>query len=160
MQRFSPKRLRPVVENFPSTGYCAMNRRPQAMVRATRLTAAGRLAEATGLLQRMLRGKGPPDPQEGKQGGPAGYRAPVIDAVPEMIEVLNAETSQDVRPTTGYSNGLTGTVPSALPDWLHGLLDQVKGIGSFVGTVADAEPIGARDLVPEGGQFIARCFSN
>jgi hypothetical protein len=44
------------------------------MAEATRLTRAGRLAEATALLQRMLRGEPPPDMRVGTAGDivPAG----------------------------------------------------------------------------------------
>jgi len=38
---------------------------PNKMAEATRLTRAGRLAEATALLQRMLRGEPPPDMKVG-----------------------------------------------------------------------------------------------
>ena len=54
---------------------------PNMMLEATRLTRAGRLAEATALLQRMLRGETVPDKSSGSagevilaEGGP-----PVID---------------------------------------------------------------------------------
>jgi hypothetical protein len=41
---------------------------PNTMVEATRLTRAGRLTEATALLQRMLRGEAAPDMTFGTAG--------------------------------------------------------------------------------------------
>jgi deoxyhypusine synthase len=41
---------------------------PNKMVEATRLTGAGRLTEATALLQRMLRAERPPDMTIGTTG--------------------------------------------------------------------------------------------
>jgi pentatricopeptide repeat protein len=55
---------------------------PNKMAEATRLTRAGRLAEATALLQRMLRRELPPDMQVGIAGDivPAGGQPLIIDA--------------------------------------------------------------------------------
>ena len=49
------------LELFPSQEALDMNDfpHPDSMLEATRLTRAGRLAEATALLQRLLRGRGP-----------------------------------------------------------------------------------------------------
>src|ERR1019366_2400788 len=55
---------------------------------ATRLTRAGRLVEATVLLQRMLRGKNAPGPTFGTAGEIALTRRepPIIDAKANIIE--------------------------------------------------------------------------
>src|SRR5262245_30801917 len=51
---------------------------PNKMAEATRLTRAGRLAEATALLQRMVRGESAPDLNADVGGPPL-----VIDATPQ-----------------------------------------------------------------------------
>ncbi len=54
------------------------DRMPLEMIEATRLTRAGRPADATMLLQRLLRGEEP----EATTGQPRGDRFRVIDAAP------------------------------------------------------------------------------
>ena len=73
---------------------------PNIMLGATRLTHARRLAEATTLLQRMLRGETAPDTAFGTANeiAPSGRKPPIIDAKAETIEetdrpFLNAATS-------------------------------------------------------------------
>ena len=60
---------------------------PNMMLEATSLTRAGRLAEATTLLQRMLRGETAPDMSFSTFGEitPAGRPPPIIDAKTETI---------------------------------------------------------------------------
>jgi hypothetical protein len=60
---------------------------PNTMLEATRLTRAGRLIEATALLQRMLRGETAPDMSFGSAGDNAlaGRTPPIIDAKTETI---------------------------------------------------------------------------
>src|SRR5579883_2546559 len=99
------------------------------MLEATRLTRAGKLAEATALLQRMLRGGGagngaPPSGGDGRDA-PAGHTAPLIDAVAETIETTDPSAS---------GGAPSGPAPGAkagphLPKALRGLLDRFKGIG-------------------------------
>jgi hypothetical protein len=77
---------------------------PDKMAEATRLTRAGRLAEATALLQRMLRGEPPPDMKVGIAGDavPAGGPPLIIDAT--------AQSEEDRSPSSrvGIGSGSTG----------------------------------------------------
>src|SRR4051794_16273057 len=59
---------------------------------ATRLTQAGRLQEATALIQRLLRGEGP---------APAEPAARTIDAVAETIEVTDRPAAAAPTPEAG-----------------------------------------------------------
>jgi poly(hydroxyalkanoate) depolymerase family esterase len=119
---------------------------PNIMLEATRLTHAGRLAEATTLLQRMLRGETAPDIAFGTASeiAPTGREPPIIDAKAETRPLLNAATS-------------------AQPhfDALRASLDRSKhrfGIG-LQGLMPPAA-VPTRDIVPEGGKYIAAVYSN
>ena len=80
---------------------------PDKMVEATRLTRTGRLAEATALLQRMLRGEHRPGHDISAAAGdlaPDERKPATIDAKAETIEeterpLLNAATSPRPRMT-------------------------------------------------------------
>jgi hypothetical protein len=82
---------------------------PDVMIEATRLTHAGRLAEATTLLQRMLRGEtAPAFGSIANNIAPTGREPPIINAKTETIEqtdvaLLNAATSGRPFLSTGKS---------------------------------------------------------
>ena len=69
---------------------------PNKMAEATRLTRAGRLAEATAFLQRMLRGAPPPDMKVGIAGDivPAGGQSLIIDATAQSEETDRPPSSR------------------------------------------------------------------
>lgn len=71
---------------------------PDGMIEATRLTREGRLSEATGLIQRILRGRSAP----AEQAGPAAsaLSPSIIDLVAEKTETLEPSKASD---------GATGT---------------------------------------------------
>ena len=135
---------------------------------ATRLTRAGRLSEATALLQRVL-GSGPvPHPASGQTGdtahAPPGRGSPIIDLTPDTIELTDAEASPPARQdsgTTGASqrptSGAPGTARSHLPEALRSFLDRVgrrpsePGTGELPGRSLPPAP----DVVPHGGRFLA-----
>ena len=125
---------------------------PNMMLEATRLTRAGRLTEATALLQRMLRGETAPDMSFGIAGDVAlaGRTPPIIDAKSETID----ETD---RP-------LFGPATSARPNRfgvLRALFDRVRrrpGLG-FQGLMPRAL-VSTPDIVPAGGKFIEATYSN
>jgi poly(hydroxyalkanoate) depolymerase family esterase len=116
-----------------------MNDRLHAGMReASRLTRAGRLLDATVLLQRVL--------QSGRGPGPAAINAgvpPTIDLVPDAVEVTGAERAGPERP-----------VRARLPDVLLRSLDRVAPSGFEPGASAADIP------VPEVGKFLAKSFSN
>ncbi len=121
----------------------------QDMVReATRLTRAGRLVEATALLQRMLRGKSAPD-STSRIGRPAliGQDPLIIDAKANAIEENN---SPDLA-----------RAPSAEPRMLRELLDRIKQRRGFrLRAVTEREPLSTSDIVPDGTRFIEGTYSN
>jgi poly(hydroxyalkanoate) depolymerase family esterase len=121
------------------------------MLQATRLTQAGRLAEATTLLQCRLRGEAAPDTAFGTASeiAPTGREPRIIDAKAETID----ETG---RP-------LLNAATSAQPHFraLHGSLDRFKhrfrlGLPGLIRPAAVPTP----DIVPEGGKFIDAAYSN
>jgi poly(hydroxyalkanoate) depolymerase family esterase len=115
---------------------------------ATRLTQAGQLAEATALLQRMLRGEGAPDTTSRAPGGISlpGREPPIIDAKADEF----AETDR-AHPTQSPSAPLRRVRP---------LFDRAKD-GSWLGMrgVKRAPP-STSDIMPEGAKFIEGAYSN
>jgi poly(hydroxyalkanoate) depolymerase family esterase len=116
---------------------------------ATRLTRAGRLVEATALLQRMLRG----ETARGTTFGTAGDSAltkrepPIIDAKANIIEEMD-------RP---YSRA-TSTRLHILRDEL---LDPIKGPpGLRLRAKIKRVPPSTPEIVPEGARFIGDAYSN
>jgi poly(hydroxyalkanoate) depolymerase family esterase len=69
---------------------------PNKMFEATRLTRAGRLTEATALLQRMLRAEPPPDMTFDTAGDivPTGREPPIIDATAKSEETDRPPSSR------------------------------------------------------------------
>ena len=124
---------------------------PNVMLEATSLTRAGRLAEATTLLQRMLRGEPAPDMSFSTAGEitPAGRTPPIIDAEIETISEMD-------RPLLGAATTAKFSrlgVPRAL-------LDRVS-CRSGLGFRDLRQPvISTPDIVPAGGKFIAATYSN
>lgn len=115
---------------------------------ATRLTRAGRLVEATVLLQHMLRGESAPDAtfRIDRIALPGG-EPPTIDAKASTVE--ETESSQLARAT------------SVQPRMLRALLDRKKErTGPRLRGVIKRAPPSTRDIVPEGARFIEGTYSN
>jgi poly(hydroxyalkanoate) depolymerase family esterase len=122
-----------------------MNDRLHAGVReASRLTRAGRLIDATTLLQRVLQSGRGPDPAASNSGLP-----PTIDLVPDTVEVTAIERS---RPESA--------VRAQLPDALRGFLDRITRVGFEPSPGALAEHSAADVPESESGQFLTKSFSN
>jgi poly(hydroxyalkanoate) depolymerase family esterase len=125
---------------------------PNMMLQATRLMRAGRLTEATALLQRMLRGETTPDVSFGSTGDVAlaGRTPQIVDAEAETID--------------GTDHPLFGAAASARPSSLgalRALFDRVRrrsGL-AFEGLTAPT-PVSTPDIVPAGGKFIEATYSN
>jgi poly(hydroxyalkanoate) depolymerase family esterase len=150
-----------------------MNDRLHAgMLEATRLTRAGRLTEATTLLQRALRGRTAPDrapPPPGEAAhAPAGRASRIIELTPDTIELTHPQPSPPAGQAfgTGASNrptsGAPGTARSHLPEALRSFLDRVKRGPSELGTgkLPRRSPPHAPDVVPDGGRFLAGSYGN
>jgi poly(hydroxyalkanoate) depolymerase family esterase len=115
---------------------------------ATRLTQAGQLAEATALLQRMLRGERAPDATTRTPGRVSltGREPPTIDA-----------KANDVEKT---DRAHLARAPSSAPRRLQPLFDRAKD-GSWLGMRgAKRTPPSTPDIVPEGAKFIESAYSN
>jgi poly(hydroxyalkanoate) depolymerase family esterase len=115
---------------------------------ATRLTQAGQLAEATALLQRMLRGERAPDATTRTPGRVSltGREPPTIDA-----------KANDVEKT---DKAHLARAPSSAPRRLQPLFDRAKD-GSWLGMRgAKRTPPSTQDIVPDGAKFIERAYSD
>ncbi|MGC2076951.1 MAG: PHB depolymerase family esterase [Xanthobacteraceae bacterium] len=124
---------------------------PNMMPEATRLTRAGRLTEATALLQRMLRGETTPDVSFGSTGDVAlaGRTPQIVDAKAETVDAMD-------RPLFGAASAR----PSSLGA-LRALFDRVRrrsGL-AFQG-LTPPTPASTLDIVPAGGKFIEATYSN
>jgi poly(hydroxyalkanoate) depolymerase family esterase len=139
---------------------------PSTMAEATRLTRAGRLAEATALLQCMLRGQAP-ETAPGMKVGVAGDIVPVRWQ-PLIIDATAQSEGTDRPPSSrvGASSRSTGrafasaftTARRVLPKLSAWLGRPGPGLGSH-GLLQPA-PVATPDIVPDGGQFIAATYSN
>jgi poly(hydroxyalkanoate) depolymerase family esterase len=120
----------------------------QDMMReATRLTRAGQLAEATLLLQRMLRGESPPDAtwRTGRIA-PAGRQPPILDAVANTIEETDGPRPAQATPVRPRMFGeLFDRTRQRSPLGLRG--------------VSRRAPPSTPDMVPEGARFIEGTYS-
>jgi poly(hydroxyalkanoate) depolymerase family esterase len=116
---------------------------------ATRLTRTGQLAEATVLLQRMLRGDSAPEapmPAAGRSA-PAGREPLTIDVIPNSVEDKDTAQREPATP--------------ARPRVLRPSLDRSrKPFGLGLRGVMKRTPPSARDIVPEGGRFIEGHYGN
>ena len=115
---------------------------------ATRLTRAGKLVEATALLQRMLRGESATDAPSRTEGRIALTGPLIIDAKANVIE--EADNHPQSKLTTSAQTRMPRT-----------LLDRKKvrsGIG-LRGVIKRA-PLSTRDVVPEGARFIEGTYSS
>jgi poly(hydroxyalkanoate) depolymerase family esterase len=115
---------------------------------ATRLTRAGRLNEATALLQRMLRGDGAPSATMGRAVlvGPARIDPPTLDV---KAHVEERKTGQP----TEHASILGRRRPAPL-----------KGVKDFAGLGlrgrSSRAPPSTSDIVPDGARFIEGTFDN
>jgi hypothetical protein len=115
---------------------------------ATQLTHAGQLAEATALLQRMLRGE---RAQDAKSRTPErislpGREPPTIDA-----------KANDVEETDSAHLMRAPSAPAPRP---QPLFDRAKD-GSWLGMRGvKRTPPSTPDIVPEGAKFIEGAYSN
>jgi poly(hydroxyalkanoate) depolymerase family esterase len=142
------------------------------MLEATRLTRAGRLTEATALLQRVLRGGTVPDTASGPTGDAghalAGGGGRIIDLTPDTVELATPQQS----PPAGQASATgVGSRPAAsgaqavhphLPEALRGFLDRVKRSHAEpqLGGLAKRSQTLSPDVVPDGGQFLSASYGN
>jgi len=116
---------------------------------ATRLTRAGRLAEATMLLQRMLRDGSAPTPEfrSAPQARHSRIDPLTIDATAEVVEEPEAPQVSPARSARGRGRSSP----------LDGMQD-LPGLG-LRGPIGRTPP-STSDIVPEGTRFVAGTFRN
>ncbi len=113
---------------------------PNKMAEAARLTRAGRLSEATALLQRMFRAEAPVAPVRERQ---------IIDAAPSPAEKAGAPWSR------------LATAQPHLVGALRGLVGRIKRQAGLPAQRAEQPgPALVPEIVPKGGKFIAASYSN
>ena len=117
---------------------------PNTMLEATRLTRAGRLIEATALLQRMLRGETAPDMSFGSAGDNALAGRSRQSLTPRRRPLTGRIVRSSARPRPP---GRTGSVCYALCPTASGVAPRSDpGLTPPAGSTPD--------IVPAGGKFI------
>jgi poly(hydroxyalkanoate) depolymerase family esterase len=135
-----------------------MNDTLQSGVReARRLTRAGRLTEATALLQQVLHSGRDPFSASGNEDAP-----PTIDLVPDTVEVSGPEPF--LRSRQEFGAGARSGAETRVwdqPEALRRFVDRVTrtGFERGPGGLADPSPADTPDA-PEGGKFLAKFYSN
>jgi poly(hydroxyalkanoate) depolymerase family esterase len=149
------------------------DRMPADMLEATRLTRAGKLTEATALLQRALRSGTASESALGPAGGgaykPAGRGAGLIELAPDAAELTDsrpsprAGSSPDSAASSQPAGSTPGTPPQPhLPEALRSLLDPIKTNQPEPGAGVHSKPspVHAPEIVPAGGRFLEASYGN
>ncbi|WP_109155783.1 MULTISPECIES: PHB depolymerase family esterase [unclassified Azospirillum] len=132
---------------------------PPGMDEVARLTRAGRLAEATGLVQRLLRGEGATEPA----ATPATVPDPTLlegefvnlDAAPGPQ--ARSDTSDRARPAGKMPGGRSGKgARTGLGETLRGLAARLQPTGLLGGTGAPRLPA---EPLPDGASFATASHS-
>lgn len=140
---------------------------PNHMLEATRLTREGRLADASALLQRLIRGEQPAEAAwvPLATADNRAQRSRVIDVDPETGELVASGPAAQAPATTAASLCATGgmgrvTVPR-LPGSLPDFLDQITQGGLPQRPVGLAHSLASRaaEPTPKGAKFLAGSFS-
>jgi poly(hydroxyalkanoate) depolymerase family esterase len=114
---------------------------------ATRLTRAGKLVEATALLQRMLRGESAPS-RTGSRIALPGREPLIIDAKSNATQ--ETDSYPQLNPAT-----------RAQPRMLRTLLDRKEGRSGIVPRgLINRAPASTPNIVPEGTRFIENTYSS
>ena len=137
---------------------------PSTMVEAARLVRAGRLAESTALLQRLVRGATAPHTGHDGDlaGNSTGRQPPIIDGEFQTVEETDgarpASLGIGARPAETASADTAAKARPMLHE-LCGLFDRIKR-RSGLGLHGLTPPVAAPDIVPAGGRFIESIYSN
>jgi poly(hydroxyalkanoate) depolymerase family esterase len=139
---------------------------PAAMAEAARLVRAGRLAESTALLRRLVGGAPARNPAAVDRDDHAQTSTrrppPTIDGEYRTIEETAAPARRGIaaRPAAATATSTAGqTAP--MRRGLSGLFDRIKGrAGPGLDGLMKPRPVDTPDLVPAGGQFIEATYRN
>ena len=140
------------------------NPAPNDMIEALRLTQAGRLSEATALLQKLLGGEPSPitRPTDRNTTRTAiGIQPPIIDLVAEIEDIADVEAFS-AKETLGVTGSIQRDAGPHLPGPLRGVLDRfdLRGAGQALRGLLKRSPPLPPDIEPVGGKFVAKSFSN
>ena len=135
---------------------------PNAMREATRLVRAGRLAESTALLRRLLGAGSAPDPEfahdDDRADRPVARKPPMIEGDFRTIEEADAIDGRAAEMTSCDIVGKSG--PAAMRG-LRGLFDRIKRrAGPGLHGLMQPRPMSAPEIVPAGGRFIEAIYGN
>jgi poly(hydroxyalkanoate) depolymerase family esterase len=125
---------------------------PPDMLEATRLTRAGKLAEATSLLQRFLGGGATQDEAPTRAAG--RLQPPQLDLTANKVEVSVRSPDEAPPPHASTETNL----PNVLRDLIgkFGRSDLMSGLQSRFSPAPAPSP----ETLPSGGQFLAGSYSN
>lgn len=130
------------------------------MAEATRLTRAGRLAEAVVLLQRILRAESPRDMTFGTAGDlvPAGRQPPIIDAMARSEETGCPPSSSFSIESRPASRPFASAATAAQRHMFPRLSTLVGRLGSGLGLrgLMQPTPVSTPDIVPAGDGSLRR----
>jgi poly(hydroxyalkanoate) depolymerase family esterase len=144
------------------------DRMPPEMIEATRLTRAGRLADATALLQRLLQGDPPgtaPDQPRGDDLKPVkdeGTEVRALVAGPPRPDSGVGPAPRAASPGTSGRGGAAETrARSGLRETLRGLAARIGPAGGKRWTGrAPQSPAPVPAPLPEGAAFVTASFTN
>lgn len=145
------------------------------MLEATRLTRAGRLVEATELLQRLLHGGavaaditsetiGDTVNADGADGGASGAR--IIALPPWTVEAAGPQPLWRTGATFGTgadsppAGSAEATAQQHLPEALRSFIDRINRVGAEPGMPGLSKRSPASEVLPDGGQFIEGVYGN
>src|SRR3984893_13034768 len=124
------------------------------MLEATRLTRAGRLTEATALLQWVLRGKTARDTTSDSVWEAADTSP---GRVPHTIELANPQPSSRMRQAFGRADA---SLPPAGRAEVMARPHMPGTLRSFFRGLEHPSAVREPDVVPDGGQFVTGLYSN
>ena len=140
------------------------------MLAATRFVQAGRLTEATALLQRLLRGELEPEITAAPTpDAPAGRTPRTIDLAAETVEVTDHPPTSRTGQAFGtgaaswpLGGGTAGVAQPHLPEALRGFLERLDGgFGPGLDGLAKPFPPRAPDpVMPDGAKFLAGTYAD
>jgi poly(hydroxyalkanoate) depolymerase family esterase len=141
------------------------------MLAATRFVQAGRLTEATALLQRLLAGEPGPGTTPGSTPDARARRKPrSIDLAAETIEGTAHEPTARTGQVFGtdarswpLGGGTAGVAQPHLPEALRGFLERLDSGGFAPGLDGLAKPFPPRvpdPVMPDGAKFLAGTYTD